>query len=86
LRQNNIRANTISPPFYLLFSREHGFWFCKKHLLTLRFAAKRKVICTKTQGNMQQNAVCFAAKRSAKEQKASWHFITFNAPILIIRC
>lgn len=35
---------------------------------------------------MLQNAVCFAAKRSAKEQKASWHFITFNAPILIIRC
>jgi len=71
LRQNNIRANTISPPFYLLFSRKHRFWFYKKHLLTLRFAAKRKVICNKTQGNMQQNAVYFAAKRSAKEQKTS---------------
>lgn len=35
---------------------------------------------------MQQNAVYFAAKRSAKGQKESQHFITFNAPILIIRC
>jgi hypothetical protein len=55
----------------MLFSRKHGFWFCKKHHLTLRFAAKRKAICTKTQGNMQQNAVYFAAKRSAKGQKTS---------------